>query len=139
TVTGNTATFSVTVPGGPPGPGSVSMGTTTCTVTLDGDTLSGQCQVPMGTMMQTCDAAGGRARVAGASRLCCDVGAEDCGEGQRCGVVSAVLPSPPASVGRGPFDQPQPVTACLSAGELAEGDACTQDDGTPGADQCGAG
>jgi hypothetical protein len=133
-VTGDSATFSVAVPGPTPG----AIGTATCTVALSGDAVSGQCQVPMGTSTATCNAVGTRARVAGTTRLCCDVDAQDCGGGQRCGVVSATVLPPPGI--QGPPSMPVSVTACMPAGTLAYGEVCTPDAaGSVGADQCGAG
>lgn len=90
---------------------------------------------PTGDLSVVCDGAGvtctgvsTRGSVAGASRLCCDVAAQDCGAGRRCTLVA----SPTA-------DSPD-VAACLpTTGTAAEGDACVYNGSARGRDTCGAG
>ncbi|MFO0604529.1 MAG: hypothetical protein U0324_15210 [Polyangiales bacterium] len=96
-----------------------------CTATRGaGGVLTVRCAA--GTVA-SCDATATPAAFPGATRWCCDPGAQDCGAGQRCNFVGAGTNNGTA------------LTACIPAGTLAEGAACTRTDGRLGADSCGAG
>lgn len=115
-VAGNTLTFTSMVSGIP----------LTCSATRGaGRALTVHCTAGGGAA--TCDAMGTPAEFPGATRWCCDLGAQDCGAGQRCNLVGAGTNNATA------------LTACIPAGTLAEGATCTRTDGRFGADMCGVG
>lgn len=96
-----------------------------CTATRGaGGALAVRCAA--GTIA-TCEATATPAAFPGATRFCCDLGAQDCGAGQRCTLIGVGTNN--ATV----------LTACVPAGALAEGAMCTRVDGRAGTDACGAG
>jgi hypothetical protein len=116
TVAGNTLTFTSMVSGIP----------LACTATrVAGGALMVRCEAGGGAA--TCEAMGTPAAFPGATRWCCDLGAQDCGAGQRCNIVGAGTNNAVA------------LTACIPAGTLTEGAVCTRTDGRPGADTCATG
>jgi hypothetical protein len=101
-----------------------SAGGLTCTTVYEGDSATAHCEST--SPAYTCDATGARVSFPGATQFCCDVVGGDCGAGERCQVVA----------GAAPEDR---FTACVPAGEIAEGEPCTRAGGRIGADECGPG
>jgi Cys-rich repeat protein len=99
----------------------------TCTGMLSGDALTEQCGTQGGARV---DVTGTRTIVAGATRMCCDVHAQDCGAGMRCTLVSVT------------DDATLATTACVPAsGSMAQDAMCTRTPTTPGMamDDCATG
>ncbi|MBN8612961.1 MAG: hypothetical protein J0L92_20385 [Deltaproteobacteria bacterium] len=96
----------------------------TCTVVHDGDSATAHCESDMPAY--TCDGVGARVSFPEATSYCCDVAADSCGAGERCGPVA----------GESAEDR---FTACVPAGTIAEGESCTRTGGRIGADDCAPG
>ncbi len=119
--TSGTAVATVTVTGSTIASSSDGL---TCTVVYDGDSATAHCESAMPAY--TCDGVGSRVSFPEATTYCCDVVGDSCGAGERCGPVA----------GDSPEDR---FTACVPAGTLSEGEACTRDGGRIGADDCAPG
>ncbi len=97
-----------------------------CTATRGaGGALTVRCEAAGG--IASCDATGTPVSFPGATRFCCNAGAQDCGAGLRCALVNNGTPNGAA------------VTACTPAGDTAAGAACTRANDRLGADTCGSG
>ena len=92
-----------------------------CTGTIADGQLTVQCNRASGSLR--CMFTASRATLEGASRLCCDLSAQDCGAGRRCSIVTLAGNAQ--------------TTGCVPAGALAEGATCTLRDGRVGFDDCG--
>lgn len=101
-----------------------SSGGLTCTVVYEGDSATAHCEST--SPAYTCDATGARVSFPGATQFCCDVVGGDCAAGERCQVVAGATPE-------------DRFTACVPAGEIAEGEPCTRAGGRIGADECAPG
>lgn len=90
-----------------------------------GQVRNGSLQVECvrGTSSLRCTFTASRPMVDGATRLCCDLSAQDCEMGRRCAILGL-----PGNV---------QTTGCVPTGTLREGAVCTLRDGRVGFDDCG--